>query len=143
MANKGNGNGHSCERDATAYQLRCAGVRVETIRQQLGISSRQATYRAIERAQQKIEVDNPAQALQLAISRLEALLQAVWPSAVKGRVGAHQQALRVVVELAKLQNTYPSDELNVNLTGSPIFVTKVEHLAPAEDAEQVLYQSEN
>jgi uncharacterized protein YegP (UPF0339 family) len=90
------------EQRTQAMQLRLAGATYEAIAQAVGYSSRQAAYRAIERARLET-LREPADALrEMELMRLERLQQGVWPAAIKGDHGAVDRVLRIMERRAKL-----------------------------------------
>lgn len=72
------------ERRAQALQLRKAGVQCDKIAERLGYSDGQHAARDINRAIREVPRDDAAELVALELLRLDALLQSMWPEALKG-----------------------------------------------------------
>jgi hypothetical protein len=92
------------EREQRAVQLRRAGMSYDAIAKTLECT-RSGAFKAVARVLARIAKDAREDAgliRDLEVQRLDALLVAVWPKAVKGDVAAVDRALRIAERRARL-----------------------------------------
>jgi hypothetical protein len=90
------------QRQKDALELRLAGASLALIAERLGFKGAQGAQYAIE-SSLKYTLEPAATALrQLDTQRLERLLFAVWPQAIRGDLGAIDRALRILSQRARL-----------------------------------------
>lgn len=123
------------ERHYRAYQLRLAGASLRDIAEVLGYKFCSGAAQAVKAGQKKYVIDGVGDMHQQNTDRLEALLKAIWTSASKGRLGSVDRATRLIAELNKMHGTYQPEGVELNLTGGPLFVTEVKHVAPQDDTD--------
>ena len=90
------------ERRRRALELRMKGLTFSEIARQVGCASRSGAYEAVRAA---LDLDAGVandEFRKLHLARLEALLQAVWDTAARGKLGAIDRALKVLDREAKL-----------------------------------------
>ena len=82
------------EKDQKALELRKEGHSYESISEQLGYSTRSASYKAVMRRLR--DMDRPAVSMlrELEVQRLDAMLYAVWNDVLQGDAGAVSTALK-------------------------------------------------
>ena len=92
----------SYEKDQRALELRKEGHSYESISEQLGYSTRSASYKAVMRRLR--EVDRPAVSMlrELEVERLDAMLYAVWDNVLQGDTNAVTTALRISERRSRL-----------------------------------------
>ena len=90
------------EKDQRALELRKEGHSYESISEQLGYSTRSASYKAVMRRLR--EVDRPAVSMlrELEVQRLDAILYAVWNDVLQGDAGAVSAALKISERRSRL-----------------------------------------
>ena len=90
------------EKDQRALELRKEGHSYESISEQLGYSTRSASYKAVMRRLR--EVDRPAVSMlrELEVQRLDAMLYAVWNDVLQGDAGAVSTALKISERRSRL-----------------------------------------
>ena len=90
------------ERDQKALELRKEGHSYESISEQLGYSTRSASYKAVMRRLR--EVDRPAVSMlrELEVQRLDAMLYVVWNDVLQGDAGAVSTALKISERRSRL-----------------------------------------
>ena len=90
------------EKDQRALELRKEGHSYESISEQLGYSTRSASYKAVMRRLR--EVDRPAVSMlrELEVERLDAMLYAVWDNVLQGDTNAVTTALRISERRSRL-----------------------------------------
>ena len=90
------------ERDQKALELRKEGHSYESISEQLGYSTRSASYKAVMRRLK--EVDRPAVSMlrELEVQRLDAMLYAMWNDVLQGDAGAVSTALQISERRSRL-----------------------------------------
>ena len=90
------------EKDQRALELRKEGHSYESISEQLGYSTRSASYKAVMRRLR--EVDRPAVSMlrELEVQRLDAMLYAVWDNVLQGDTNAVTTALRISERRSRL-----------------------------------------
>ena len=83
------------EKDQKALELRKEGHSYESISEQLGYSTRSASYKAVMRRLR--DMDRPAVSMlrELEVQRLDAMLYAVWNDVLQGDAGAVSTALKI------------------------------------------------
>jgi hypothetical protein len=90
------------ERQAQALEMRKAGQTFEHIAQAIGYTNGGGAYKAVERAL-KATLQEPADELRrLECERLDAMLRALWPSAISGKWLAVDRCLAIMDRRAKL-----------------------------------------
>ena len=90
------------EKDQRALELRKEGHSYESISEQLGYSTRSASYKAVMRRLR--DMDRPAVSMlrELEVQRLDAMLYAVWDDVLQGDANAVHTALRISVRRSRL-----------------------------------------
>ena len=90
------------ERDQKALELRKEGHSYESISEQLGYSTRSASYKAVMRRLR--DMDRPAVSMlrELEVQRLDAMLYAVWNDVLQGDAGAVSTALKISERRSRL-----------------------------------------
>ena len=90
------------EKDQRALELRKEGHSYESISEQLGYSTRSASYKAVMRRLK--DMDRPAVSMlrELEVQRLDAMLYAVWDDVLQGDANAVHTALRISVRRSRL-----------------------------------------
>ena len=108
------------DRQLEALALRKAGVQYADIATKLGYRAASGAWRAV-RAALKKTLQEPAEELRvLAEARLDAMLLAIWPQAVKGSQGAIDRALRIEQRRAELRGLDAPKNLDVTSGGNKI-----------------------
>jgi len=90
------------ERQTKAVQLRAAGLSFDVIAAQLGFANRQSAHRSVKAALQGNLREAVAELRELDAERLDGLLRALYPRALKGDYGAADRVLRILERRAKL-----------------------------------------
>jgi hypothetical protein len=85
-----------------AMELRRAGVTYEGIAERLGYQTRNGAHRAVARALARNPAADVAGVRELETDRLDRLLVAVWPTAMKGDAKAVDQVLKIAERRARL-----------------------------------------
>ena len=102
------------DRQRQALELRAAGHSFESIAQTIGYSGPSGAYKAVVSALDKT-LQEPAENLrQLELERLDAMLTAIWPQALKGYLGAIDRVLKIIERRSKLlglENVEQDNEL--------------------------------
>jgi len=90
------------EKDQKALELRKEGHSYESISEQLGYSTRSASYKAVMRRLR--DMDRPAVSMlrELEVQRLDAMLYAVWNDVLQGDAGAVSAALKISERRSRL-----------------------------------------
>ena len=90
------------EKDQRALELRKEGHSYESISEQLGYSTRSASYKAVMRRLR--DMDRPAVSMlrELEVQRLDAMLYAVWNDVLQGDANAVTTALRISERRSRL-----------------------------------------
>ena len=90
------------EKDQKALELRKEGHSYESISEQLGYSTRSASYKAVMRRLR--DMDRPAVSMlrELEVQRLDAMLYAVWNDVLQGDANAVHTALRISERRSRL-----------------------------------------
>ncbi len=90
------------EKDQRALELRKEGHSYESISEQLGYSTRSASYKAVMRRLR--DLDRPAVSMlrELEVQRLDAMLHAVWDVVLQGDANAVHTALRISERRSRL-----------------------------------------
>ena len=90
------------KKDQRALELRQEGHSYESISEQLGYSTRSASYKAVMRRLR--DVDRPAVSMlrELEVQRLDAMLYAVWDDVLQGDANAVHTALRISERRSRL-----------------------------------------
>ena len=90
------------EKDQKALELRQEGHSYESISEQLGYSTRSASYKAVMRRLR--DMDRPAVSMlrELEVQRLDAMLYAVWNDVLQGDAGAVSTALKISERRSRL-----------------------------------------
>ena len=90
------------EKDQKALELRKEGHSYESISEQLGYSTRSASYKAVMRRLR--DMDRPAVSMlrELEVQRLDAMLYAVWNDVLQGDAGAVSTALKISERRSRL-----------------------------------------
>jgi hypothetical protein len=90
------------EKDQKALELRKEGHSYESISEQLGYSTRSASYKAVMRRLR--DMDRPAVSMlrELEVQRLDAMLYAVWNDVLQGDANAVTTALRISERRSRL-----------------------------------------
>ena len=90
------------EKDQKALELRKEGHSYESISEQLGYSTRSASYKAVMRRLR--DMDRPAVSMlrELEVQRLDAMLYAVWDDVLQGDANAVHTALRISERRSRL-----------------------------------------
>lgn len=90
------------ERERRVLELRRAGVSFDVIATQVGYRDRGAAYKAYKRALARTLQQPAAELRDLEVDRLDRLLTAVWPKALRGDLAAVDRVLRVAERRARL-----------------------------------------
>src|SRR5664280_3101378 len=85
-----------------ALELRRAGGTYEAIAERLGYQTRNGAHRAVARALARNPAADAAGVRELETERLDRLLVAVWPVAMKGDAKAVDQVLKIAERRARL-----------------------------------------
>lgn len=86
-----------------ALQLRKAGATYDQVAQQVGYSNRGTAYRAVQAALDELPGETIAETMLLDEQRLEQLVMALWPKAIKGEGWAAERIVKVIELRLKLQ----------------------------------------
>ena len=90
------------QRRIEALALRKQGLSFEKIADKLGYGNRGNAYRAVVQELSALRHEAGDDLLKLELIRLDALLEAVWPAAMKDNNGAVERALRIIHQRARL-----------------------------------------
>ncbi|MGW5519124.1 helix-turn-helix domain-containing protein [Nocardia africana] len=97
----------------TALAMRLAGKQQQQIAQEMGVHKSTVSV-WIKEAIADITRENAEEYLELELSRLDAMLAAIWPDIIAGEKGAEwkiDRALAIMEQRAKLTGTYKAAEL--------------------------------
>lgn len=114
------------ERERRVLELRRAGVSFDLIATQVGYRDRGAAYKAYKRALARTLQQPAAELRDLEVDRLDRLLTAVWPKALRGDLAAVDRVLRVAERRARLLGL-----------DAPVSVVSARAPAPDLEVEQV------
>lgn len=106
-AKRANGAGSTkkvtaAEKRARAVELRKAGATFEEIATAIPYANKGTAYKAVEQALREAVREPAQQLIELEVQRLDLMLRALWPSVVRGQLGAVDRALRVAERRARL-----------------------------------------
>lgn len=90
------------EKRKRALQLRKAGATYDQIASQVGYSNRGGAYRAVMQELRDLPRDDAEDVFALETERLDQVLMALWPTAMKGNVRSAETVIRVMERRAKL-----------------------------------------
>jgi hypothetical protein len=96
-------------RERKTLEMRRAGASFDEIAQATGYSDRAAAHKAFKRALARTLQQPAAELRELEQDRLDRLLLAVWPRAMRGELGAIDRALRVAERRARLMGLDHAD----------------------------------
>ena len=129
-----------------ALELRIGGAAYRVIGEALGLSesgAAKAVYRALDRIRSEIR-ESADQYIQLQLERLDKMVLAVWPEAVKGRYGAIDRVLKIEERRARLLGLDAAQELIIdwrkkleseNIPASEVFEELVEYIMERAESE--------
>jgi hypothetical protein len=103
----------AAERQTQALELRKAGVTYDAIAQRLGYKGAQGAYEAISAALLRTQQEPAEEVRQLELGRLDKLLTAIWPAALKGEYPAVDRVLKIMERRACLQGLDAPRKLDV------------------------------
>lgn len=106
----------AAEKRTRALQLRKAGATYDQIAQQVGYENRGNAYRAVMQELKELPKDDAAEVLTLEVERLDQLLVALWPKAMKGDVRSAETVIRLMERRAKLLGLDAPAAVNVQGT---------------------------
>lgn len=86
-----------------ALQLRKAGATYDQVAQQVGYANRGTAYRAVQTALEELPGETISETMLLDEQRLEQLVMALWPKAMKGEGWAAERIIKVIELRLKLQ----------------------------------------
>jgi hypothetical protein len=126
------------EHQRQALELRRAGLGYEAIGAQLGIGKSQA-HRLVQRGLAECRAQVTANADELRseeLSRLDGMLQGLWPRARKGEAAAVDRVLKIGERRAKLLGLdAPTKVAETDPAGNPVGPRRVELVAPGVDGK--------
>lgn len=133
------------ERRARAVDLRAEGHTLREVAEKLGVSVSTAAS-DIDRALAEVPADSVDLLRRLWGQRLDALLRAVWPSAMSGNLEAVDKAVKIANRAAKLHGLDAPQQINMSTTGADIEQAVNQFMAavtePITEAEQPAEQWE-
>lgn len=91
------------EKRQRALQLRKAGATYDQVAQQVGYANRGTAYRAVQTALEELPGETVSETMLLDEQRLEQLVMALWPKAMKGEGWAAERIIKVIELRLKLQ----------------------------------------
>lgn len=92
----------AAEKRKRALQLRKAGVSYDQIAQQVGYANRGNAHKAVMQELRELPKDDAKDVLNLEVERLDQLLMALWPAAMKGHVRSSETVIRLMERRSKL-----------------------------------------
>jgi len=110
-----------------------SGATLQQVADRLGYTSRQAAWKATTSLLERQEREVTAEWRAFHVARLERLILGVWNAAISGDEGASQQALRILIELARV--TGVNGQRRVEPSGSGPAMEHLPALANMSDAE--------
>lgn len=93
----------AAEKRRKALQLRKGGASYDAIARQVGYANRGNAHHAVMQELRELPRDDAADVLALEVERLDQLLMALWPAAMKGNVRSAETVIRLMERRAKLQ----------------------------------------
>lgn len=93
----------AAEKRRKALQLRKGGASYEAIARQVGYANKGGAHRAVMQELQELPKDAAQDVMALELERLDQLLLALWPAAMKGHVRSAETVIRLMERRAKLQ----------------------------------------
>ncbi len=93
----------AAEKRKKALQLRKGGASYDAIARQVGYANRGGAHRAVTQELRELPKDDAEDVLALEVERLDQLLMALWPAAMKGNVRSAETVIRLMERRAKLQ----------------------------------------
>ncbi|WP_461152340.1 hypothetical protein [Saccharopolyspora tripterygii] len=90
------------QRRERALQLRLSGATFQQIADELGYTDKTAAYKSIRHALDRIGREEAQELFDLDLARLDRLLMAVWPQAMKGDLFAVDRALKIMERRARM-----------------------------------------
>jgi len=103
------------ERELIVYRLRANGASFEQIAEQVdGVNSRQRAHQMFLKALSRVVIEPLEVERTLHLERLRLLLLALSPSTTSGAVGSVSATLKVLQEIAKINDLYPSTKIEVS-----------------------------
>jgi hypothetical protein len=126
------------EHQRQALELRRAGLGYEAIGAQLGLKKSQ-THRLVQAGLAECRAQVTANADELRseeLSRLDGMLQGLWPRARKGEAAAVDRVLKIGERRAKLLGLdAPTKVAETDPAGNPVGPRRVELVAPGVDGK--------
>ena len=90
------------QRRTKAVELAVAGHGYQTIAEMIGYANRGTVYRIVQEALKAQQITSIDEVRELEASRLDALQEALWPAAIRGKVQAAQAVLKIMEQRARL-----------------------------------------
>lgn len=90
------------QRQHQALELRLAGATLEAIAGKLGYHDSAAAYKAIQVVMAENVAAPSAELREIEVRRLDKLIFAIWPAAMKGDLGAVDRVLKIAERRARL-----------------------------------------
>lgn len=111
------------ERQLKALELRKAGVTYVRIAEALGYANPMGAWKAVNAALKKTLQEPSDDLRKIEVERLDAMLFALYPSAMKGMQGAVDRVLKIMERRAKLLGLDAPVKADVTSGGEKITVT--------------------
>lgn len=105
----------AAERQTQALELRKAGISYDAIAGRLGFAGAQGAYEAVKSALQRTQQEPADEVRRLEVERLDKLLTALWPEALKGNVQAVDRVLKIMERRASLLGLDAAKEVDIRL----------------------------
>src|SRR5215211_7434864 len=105
----------AAERQAKALALRKGGVTYEQIADAVGYASASGAHKAVLSALRRMVAEPAEELRQLELTRLDALLVALWPAASRGTLGAVDRVLKVMERRAAYLGLDAPKKIDVSL----------------------------
>ena len=125
------------ERQRQALELRKSGATLEAIAEAVGYRSRQAAHDSIKRALAAIPRLAAQQLRDLDVDRLDRLIFAMWPRALRGDAEAVNSVLRILAQRARLLGLEVKEPVPGSSRDHPLYTqpTEAVDLSAATDAD--------
>jgi hypothetical protein len=142
MANQKRGRGESktsvrrvkaVERQVMALEMRRDGKTYQQIADVLDYAGPSSAWRAVQAALQKVIEPAVHEYRRLEDSRLDALLQAVWPAAMVGDLASVDRALRICESRRRLLGLDGRAKIDVTTDGQPLETHTVDYMELSDE----------
>lgn len=106
----------AAEKRREALKLRKAGATYEAIAAKVGFTNKGSAQRAVTQALKDVPKDDAEVVFALELERLDQLLLALWPQAMKGHVRSAETVIRLMERRAKLHGLDAPEKISATVT---------------------------